>query len=255
MDQNGSPARTRRIGMIVPSSNTCLEPVTSRILDTTGGIATAHFARVPVTRIALDVDADAQFGTGSMVAAAALLADAHVDVIAWNGTSGSWLGPDRDRALCDTLEEHAGVPATTSTLAMLAACRAYGVTRLGLAVPYTEDVTARIAAQYALQGVHCTATDSLGISDNDTFARIPADRIAAQLAAVARPDDVQAAAVLCTNVYGAPLAAEAERQHGVPVLDSVTVTLWHALHMLDPDTALSGWGDLLRHGSRRTAGL
>ncbi|MGW2766194.1 polysaccharide deacetylase family protein [Streptomyces sp. NPDC001275] len=105
-----------RLGMLTPSSNTCLEPVTYRLLGITGADAgvTAHFARVPVTRIALDDGCDAQFDTAPMLAAARQLADAKVDVIAWNGTSGSWLGVDRDRALCAAITEAIGVPATTS---------------------------------------------------------------------------------------------------------------------------------------------
>src|SRR5438874_2660889 len=110
-----------RIGMIVPSSNTCLEPVTSRILYGERTDVTAHFARVPVTRIALDDGSDAQFDPAPMLQAARRLAEAKVDVIAWNGTSGSWLGADRDRRLCTAIEQATGVPATTSTLALLAA--------------------------------------------------------------------------------------------------------------------------------------
>jgi maleate isomerase len=46
----------RRIGMLTPSSNTVLEPVTQRLLAGTPAI-TAHFSRFRVTEIALDVDA------------------------------------------------------------------------------------------------------------------------------------------------------------------------------------------------------
>ncbi|MGW8887352.1 maleate cis-trans isomerase family protein [Streptomyces sp. NPDC055749] len=242
-------ARSIRVGMLTPSSNTCLEPVTYGLLHGTD-VATAHFARVPVTRIALDGGSDAQFDPAPMLAAARQLADARVDVIAWNGTSGSWLGPDRDRALCARITEETGIPATTSTLALLDACAAYGVTKLGLALPYTRDVADRIVRQYAKEGLDCTLAEPFGISDNEAFARIPAADVARQIGAAAR--DAHAVAVVCTNVYGAGPARELEPELGIPVFDSVAATLWKALELAGPHTVtLAGHGDLLRSGALR----
>jgi maleate isomerase len=87
------------IGMLTPSSNTILEPVTASIL---AGIphASAHFGRFRVTEIALSDRALAQFATEELLRAASLLADAHCEVIAWNGTSSGWLGFEADHALC-----------------------------------------------------------------------------------------------------------------------------------------------------------
>ncbi|MDQ8708024.1 GAF domain-containing protein [Streptomyces sp. LHD-70] len=237
-----------RIGMLTPSSNTCLEPVTYDLLHGTGA-ATAHFARVPVTRIALDSGADAQFDPAPMLAAALQLADAKVDVIAWNGTSGSWLGVDRDRALCESITAETGIPATTSTLALLDACAAYGVTRLGLAVPYTRDVAERIVQAYAKEGLACTLAEPLGISENEAFARVPEADVARQVEAAA--EDTHAVAVVCTNVYGARPAADLEPALDIPVFDSVAATLWKALDLAGAHPALRGHGGLLRSGSLR----
>ena len=237
-----------RIGMLTPSSNTCLEPVTYRLLHGSD-LATAHFARVPVTRIALDDGSDAQFDPAPMLAAARQLADAQVDVIVWNGTSGSWLGADRDRALCAALTEATGLPATTSTLALLDACAAYGVTRLGLAVPYTRDVAERIVTTYAKEGLDCTLAEPSGISDNEAFARIPRADVARQIEQAA--PDAHAVAVVCTNVYGAEAAAALEPSLGIPVFDSVAATLWRALDLAGAAPVLTGHGELLRSGSLR----
>ncbi|MFF3842626.1 GAF domain-containing protein [Streptomyces sp. NPDC001930] len=239
-----------RIGMLTPSSNTCLEPVTYRLLHGSEGLATAHFARVPVTRIALDGGSDAQFDPAPMLAAARQLADARVDVLVWNGTSGSWLGVDRDRALAAALTEATGIPATTSTLALLDACAAYGVTRLGLAVPYTRDVAERIVTTYAAEGVDCLLAEPFGVGDNEAFARIPEPDVARQIEE-ATAEDVHAVAVVCTNVHGAGAAAGLEEALGVPVLDSVAATLWKALDLAGAHPVLVGHGELLRSGSLR----
>src|SRR5690242_6024670 len=82
----------KRIGMITPSSNTMVEPLTGAMTAHLLAALSVHYARIPVTRIALDHDSLNQFEHESMLAAARLLADAKVDVICWNGTSGAWRG-------------------------------------------------------------------------------------------------------------------------------------------------------------------
>jgi maleate isomerase len=241
-------AESTRIGMLTPSSNTCLEPVTAAILH--GTDMSMHASRVPVTRIALDDHANNQFGTQPMLAAARLLADAAVDVIAWNGTAGSWLGVDHDLELCTAIEKATGIPATTSTVALLDACHAFGVTRLGLAVPYTADVTERIVSRYREHGVDCVTTAQLGLTDNLEFGRVPAERVR-QLIEQAAEGDPHAVAVVCTNVAGAPHVAELEERLAVPILDSVSATLWKALDMAGASATIPGWGRLLVSGTLR----
>ncbi|WP_125611227.1 aspartate/glutamate racemase family protein [Specibacter cremeus] len=238
-----TPTRTKRIGMIVPSSNTCLEPQTYRILGGRDDV-TIHFTRIPVTRIALDDSSDNQFGRSVMREAAQLLATADVDVIAWNGTSGSWLGVDHDRELAAEITAATGVPATTSTLAYLAAFAAFDLARIALLTPYTADVNAAIASCYAENGIKVVADQGLGLSDNESFARVTEDELrpgSLELAA-ARPD---ALVYLCTNLYGAGLAAEVEKRTDVPVLDSVAVTLWHCLRLTGAPLLAPTWGRLL----------
>ena len=64
-----------RLGMLTPSSNSVLEPMTAAMLADTPDI-TAHFSRLRVLAINLDGNASAQFDAAPMVAAAELLADA-----------------------------------------------------------------------------------------------------------------------------------------------------------------------------------
>jgi len=235
--------RPRRIGMIVPSSNTCLEPQTYRILGGRTDV-TVHFTRIPVTRIALDDSANRQFDPAVMREAAGLLATADVDVIAWNGTSGSWLGSAHDRELAEEITGATGIPATTSTLAYLEAFRTFGTERIGLFTPYTEDVNHQVIASYEREGIKTVDHRALGLSDNESFARVTEEEMlpgSRELAATA-PD---ALVYLCTNLYGANITEEIEAGTGVPVLDSVAVTLWHALKLAGAPLLDPRWGRLL----------
>ena len=238
-----SATRPTRIGMIVPSSNTCLEPQSYRILGDRSDV-TIHFARIQVTRIALDDSSDKQFDAPVMRAAAEILATADVDVIAWNGTSGSWLGAGHDRELVRDIQDATGIPATTSTLAYMEAFRSFGTERIGLFTPYTEDVNERIVASYERDGIKTLDHRFLGLSDNESFARVSDAEMrpgSLELAA-SNPDAV---VYLCTNLYGANIAEEIEAAMGVPVLDSVAVTLWHCLKMAGAPLLSPRWGRLL----------
>jgi maleate isomerase len=106
-----------RLGMLTPSSNTVLEPVTQAMLVDLPEVS-AHFSRFRVTEISLALPALNQFENSALLDAAQLLADANVDVIAWNGTSAGWLGLDQDRELCRQITLLQAFPATTSVLAL-----------------------------------------------------------------------------------------------------------------------------------------
>ena len=92
--------------MLTPSSNTVLEPYTAEILRPFGAEASVHFGRFRVTEISMSQGSQAQFDLAPVLDAARLLADARVDVIAWNGTSSAWLGLERDVELCRGHRRH-----------------------------------------------------------------------------------------------------------------------------------------------------
>jgi maleate isomerase len=239
----------RRIGMITPSSNTMVEPITSAMTAPLIDSLSVHYTRIPVTRIALDQHSLDQFERAQMLTAARLLADARMDVICWNGTSGAWKGLDADRAICDAIMEETGVPATTGTLAQLEAFRAHGVRRYGLAVPYTEDVRDAIVRVYGEAGYECVRSAHLGISTNFEFAEASLDALRDLIRRADAPD-AEAIVVVCTNLAAARVVEELERELGKPVHDSLVVSLWHPLRMLGWDAPIEGWGRLMRELGR-----
>ncbi|MEM6889408.1 MAG: aspartate/glutamate racemase family protein [Pseudomonadota bacterium] len=233
-----------RLGMLVPSSNTALEPATAALINPLADQVGVHFARFRVTRIALDGDADAQFSNAPILDAAGLLADAKTSVIAWNGTSASWRGFETDDELCRTITERTGCKATSAIVGLNEALRLLEVKRLGLVTPYTADVEAAIAANYAMIGVEIVATRRMDLSDNYSFAEVTPEQIAGMCRDVAqeRPDAI---AIVCTNMRGPFIAPAIEAEFGIPVLDSISVTLWAALRAINVSTApLSRYGRL-----------
>ena len=235
--------RPVRLRMLTPSSNTALEPITCAMLASIGDI-TAHFSRFKVTEIALSESALRQFDASEILRAAELLAHAKVDVIAWNGTSASWLGFDRDERLCERITAATGIRACTTVLAYRDLLRRVGRFRVGLVSPYTRDVQDRIMANWASEGLHCVAERHLSLRDNYSFADVPEATVAGLIEEVAR-EGCEAAVVLCTNMRGASAAKPLEQKLGVPVYDSIAVTLWACMVAAGVDPSqVQGWGSL-----------
>jgi len=238
------------LGMLTPSSNTVLEPTTAEILRSLPDV-TAHFGRFRVKEITLDDAALGQFENTALVTAAELLADSKVDVICWNGTSGGWIGADADRALCRDIEAATGIPATTSTLALLQAFNAMAATRYALITPYLETVQRRIVQNFSAFGLDCVAECHLSERDNFAFSEFGEETIAHMVRDVAAADP-QAIAICCTNFRGARIAASLEAELGITVIDSVSVAVWKSLLMAGVDPArIRGWGRLFDHGSQQ----
>jgi maleate isomerase len=236
----------KRLGIVTPSSNTVLEPLTSLML-TDIAEASAHFTRIPVTSISLTSDALHQFDESALLAATRLLTHAKVDVVVWSGTAAAWLGFDSDEHLCRRIEDATGIPACTSVLALNEILAATGVKKVAFVTPYRDDVQTKIIANYEAAGFNCVAERHLGLEDNFSFSEVAEDEIRRLIVevAAARPDAI---AICCTNLRGAPLVEKLEAALGVPIYDSVATAVWMALRKIGVDASrVSGWGRIFRH--------
>lgn len=235
--------RPIRLGVLTPSSNTALEPLTSAIVSGVPGCS-AHFSRFTVTQIALSPDALAQFDDSKILAAAELLADAKVDAIGWSGTAAGWLGFDADRRLVERIRERTGIPATTAVLSLNELLAIGRVQRLAFVTPYTEDVQQKIVANYRAIGIDVVAERHLGIRENHAFVGVEPERLF-ELAREVTASDPQAITTFCTNLRAAPLAERIERELGPTLLDTVSTTVWGLQRLAGADAAqVNGWGRL-----------
>lgn len=239
-----------RLGMLTPSSNTMLEPTTTAMLAGVPGVS-VHFSRFPVTEIALSEKALAQFDDTTILRAAELLAHARMDVIAWNGTSACWLGFPADERLVARIEAATAIRACTSVLAFRDIFRRGGAKRIGLVTPYTNDVQARIAENWAAAGFACVSERHAGRCDNFSFATIEPAAVADMVRAVAA-DGPDAIAIVCTNMAGAELVDGLETELGIPIYDSIATAVWQSLLLAEVDpAAVRGWGSLFADAGLR----
>lgn len=234
----------KKIGMLTPSSNTTLEPICSNMVCGLEKTVTMHYGRFRVTKISLEHDALSQFDFEPMLEASRLLADADVDVIAWNGTSGGWLGFDVDKKLCSTIEEETGIPATTSMLSQLKAFKENGVKTIHLITPYTQDINELIIKEYEKNGIKVINSVCLNQSVNRSFSLVRQEKIEEMFETVCK-DKADGISVVCTNLPAMWSVPKMEEKYGMTVYDTINVVVWDSLKMvgLRPDS-VKGWGRL-----------
>nr|WP_181726389.1 aspartate/glutamate racemase family protein [Klebsiella oxytoca]QHU24181.1 Maleate cis-trans isomerase [Klebsiella oxytoca] len=234
-----------RLGVLTPSSNTALEPLTQLLLTELPEVS-VHFSRFGVTEIALNDSALGQFQCERILDAARLLADAKVDIIGWSGTSAGWLGFDTDVELCAAILKATGIPATTSVLALNKAPEAYRVRRLGLVTPYIADVQEKIISNYTQLNIDASCESHLSLQNNFSFAGVDQLTLEHQVASVVAAG-AEAVTTFCTNLQAAHYVEQWEHQFSVPVFDTVVTVVWDMLRAVGVDTRrVTGWGQLMK---------
>jgi maleate isomerase len=236
-----------RLGILTPSSNTALEPLTFQIISSIPNVS-VHFSRFPVTGISLSPKGLAQFDHSTIIQAAELLAHAEVDMIGWSGTAAGWMGFESDERLCEAITKATGIPATTSVLALNKALDIFKVKKLGLVTPYLDDVQERIVKNYNAIGMEVTTETErhLRVVKNTDVALIGEDVLETLVGQVVE-GGAEAVSTFCTNLIAAHKVELWEAKYGVPVLDTVTTVTWDMLKQCGVDTkAIKGWGRIFQ---------
>ena len=227
-----------RIGLLVPSSNTTMEPDFYGMAPEGVSVHTARMRLDEVTPDGLIRMADdAEKGT-------ALLATAGVDVIVYGCTTGSLVGGvEWEESLVMGIHENTGVRAVSTSGAVVEALRALSARRVGVATPYT-DVLNRLETEFLEDhGFQVAAIEGLGLVNNLEIGRVERGVIEGLVEAVAGEADT--IFVSCTNLPALNLIDGLERRHGRPVVTSNQASLWAALRDSGVKE-ITGYGELLR---------
>lgn len=231
---------SHRIGLLVPSSNTTVEPEFYRALPAS---VTLHTARLFLTEITPEAilrmveDLEQQ---------SRLLASADVDVIVMGATAPSFLkGAGYDREVMARIEKATGKPATTTSTALLRALRFLDAKRIVLGSAYTDKVNAIAQGFLEANGLKVVAARGLGMVDNLAVGRLGPES-AYELARDAAHADADAVVLACTNWRSMDVIERLERELGKPVVSTTQVSVWDALRLIGYRGEISGYGRLLR---------
>jgi len=212
----------KRVGVVVPSSNTTAEPEFHDVLP---GDCTLHAARMPLE----DVTAD-ELGAMADDAerAASLLSHAKVDGVAYACTTGSLLhGSGFDEQLESRLSKAADAPAVATALSVVRALSALDVDRVAVVTPYTAELD-DLEREYLVEnGFEVVAIDGRELIENTVIGELTASDAERQGQSVlVEAPEAEALFVSCTNYRSMPALASLEREFDVPVVSSNAATIW-----------------------------
>ena len=234
----------KRIGVMVPSTNTTLEADFQLIAPPT---VTIHGQRLWLTNEA-NGDAAYERMNGEIESGARYLATARVDVVAYGCTTGSFYrGSGWDQEMLAILRAAGGVPAVATSPAVVEALRTFGVRRLSVVTPYPEWNNRRLRPYFEGVGFEVLTVDGEPIaaaSGNQGINDQEPESVVEFATRMCRP---QADALLCSCTAWRALEAvdPIEQKLGKPVVTSNQATIWAAFRAIGVDPRIRGYGRLL----------
>lgn len=175
---------------------------------------------------------------------AAELARADVASAMWACTSGSFvLGLEGARAQAGAVAESLGVPASSTSLAFVAACGHLGIGRVAIAGSYPADVVALFVRFLGDAGIEVVGARDAGIISGVGVGEQGRSWV---FDLVARSDHPQAEAILVpdTAMHTIGLLDELDAAAGKPVLTANQVSIWQALELAGSPSRQAGLGTL-----------
>lgn len=219
-----------RVGLIVPSTNSVVEPE----LHAHAPAGVSFYAtRVPVAEVEREEDKVASIVAmrRRVPAAAAELGSLGPAAVVFACTSASFLdGRDVDAQTCEELALVSGVPACTTSTAVVAGLRALGAHRVAVVTPYVEPVAAGAVRYLEQNGFSVTARRDLGLLSNLAKGELAAE-VSAGLAREVDRREADAVLISCTNWRTLDGLEDLERVLGLPVVSSNLATLWAGLRL------------------------
>jgi maleate isomerase len=232
-----------RLGVLVPSVNTMVEPDMYRMAPP--GV-TIHFSRLPVPSDSATVE-NLFHLEDHLQASLQSLAHADVRAIAFACTSGSFIGGDlRDKDLIEKMKAVVSL-ATTASESILSALRHLDIRNVSLVTPYPDPLNERMRSFFMSQGIHVTSLVSLQLSFSREIRRVTPEAILG-LGRKAGREGAEGVVISCTDFQALPIIDVLEREIRKPVIASNQATLWRLMNLSGVKTRVEGYGCLMREG-------
>ena len=245
----------RRIGVLAPPGNVAMERELPMYLP--AGVVINHnrLSRPSpdVTRESLTV----MMASVDQAARDLAMAWPQPEVMIFGCTSGSFVsGPGTEDEQSAKITRITGIPAYTTSQAVIMALREVGAKHVLLVTPYIDDVNAHEIAFLEHRAIAVEQCVSFGCLDTRDISKISSEAVrdlVLEHAATAKRCD--AVFISCTNLLTMdqiePLEANLDR----PVVTSNQCSLWAALRHMKVDASAAGPGRLFKGMRKQLAGL
>ena len=239
-----------RIGLLIPHRNTTTEPEFAKMIP--DGV-TIHVARMILTDVTPEGLREME---DEIYKAAAVIEGVNPDLIVVCCTSGSFVGgKGYDQRLSEKITSITKVPAVTTSTSVMEAMRHFGMKKVAIATPFTDEVN-RLESEFVeANGVKVTKIRGLGYAQTVTqypLASRPTSGIgllppavAYRLALDVNTPDADGIFISCANFRTLEIIDALEQNTGKPVLTSNQATLAMALKLMGIREKVPGCGSLL----------
>ncbi len=236
----------KRIGIVVPSTNTTVQPE-CEMLRPRG--VTNHTGRSTIVERPLNSEQAffehmAMMREGMTVAIDQIMTAGLDHLIIGIALETFWGGVAAADKLKAELAQRAGVGISMGSTAALAALKAFGARRIAVLTPHQPRGDEIVRAYLQEAGVDVVRLKGLAVKTPRMIAQVPVDDIRKALREL-DGDDVDALLQVGTALPTVAIAAEAERWLGKPVLAVNAVAYWHALRHCGIEDRIYGHGRLL----------
>ena len=236
-----------KLGIIVPSTNTTVQPETDamRPPGVTNHIARIHIPDLPLTNDTEFEQMVEAIGPDLFGAVDRVMTCQPQHLVMGMSIPTFWGGRAGAEDLLARLGKRAGVPVTMGSMACVNALRQYpNVRTIGILTPYQPVGDAHVRRFFEESGYTVTTVHSLKQPSEVQIAHATEARIREALEALAA-SGVDAIVQAGTDLAVADLAENAERMLGRPVIPINTATYWSALRGCGIDDRRNGFGSLL----------
>lgn len=236
----------KRIGVVVPSTNTTVQPETD-MLRVPG--VTCHTGRVTIKERPLDTEEafyeHMQMMRDGMGTAIDQIMTGGLDhLIMGIALESFWGGVAAADKLQADLAQRAGVGISMGSTASVAALNKLGAKKIAILTPHQPRGDEMVRAYFMEAGFEVVRLKGLKCATPRLIAQVPLPDIRNALREL-DGDDVEALLALGTALPAAGVAAEAERGLGKPVLAVNVVSYWHALRHCGVADRVIGHGRIL----------
>jgi maleate isomerase len=234
----------RRIGVLLPPGNVSVEREFARYAPE--GVAFNY------NRMSRPVSESTKSSLLSMVPSlertARDLAQTNPELMLFACTSGSFLeGRGKEDQLARRINDYTGVPAITTSMAVVDALSVLKMRRVYMITPYPDDINDEEVAFLGHYDIEVAGYDSFRCAVTDLTAAVPSTAVT-ELALEHRAEIGRCEGVFisCTQLLTMDEIDTLEKQLGCPVVTSNQATLWAGLTFLGIPTQTVAAGRLCR---------
>ncbi len=230
-----------KIGIIIPSLNNTMEPELNRMAPR--GVA------VYCTRLLLEkgLPENLEKLAHDTEKAADLLKTADVTGILYGCTSGSLIkGVGWDQEIIRRIESRTGIPATTTSTAVIEAFKELRVKSVAVATPYVDEVNRIEKDFFEAHGVKVVNIQGLGYTTGAELHK-ESPETAYLFARKVDRKEADCLFISCTDFAAIEVLNVLEQDLGKPAMSSNTVSLWAILKKLGIKERIDSYGEILRH--------